>query len=281
MGDEDLRSPTSPHETHSVLQERGASVIDFRLNYLAVVFIPASDIQPKPDMIVTVVKAFQDKEFIPGTFHEMPSPAGPPQTRLRMSSSNNEWQLNFGSKRVQIAKNMLDQRGSNLGSVSDFCSDALDLYGRVFNIIKKKASRLAVVTTFLLKEMTLNELQKAYLNLFHTTRSYAETPPIEWNWRSANRQSLDLDGFTDKINISTTAERVKGEISAPSGLAPLDRIRIRLDLNTIPENTENRFSMGHLAAFLNQIPGLHDSRLNEITELISGQVQENSYCSHS
>jgi hypothetical protein len=249
--------------------ETRCSLIDFKLVYQTVVFLDASDLGPKPNIVVEMVEAFRDKEFIPGNYQEIIPPTTV-QTRLRMSSPNNEWQVDFGLDRIQISKNILDIRGDNLGNLRDFCGQAVDLYGRVFGKIKKKAYRLSLLTSFLLKEMTVADLEAIYLKLFKTTSFYTENSPIEWIWKSVARTSFEISGLKEQMNVLSTVDRVKGGLGSPEGTIPIDRIRISMDLNTIAETNEHRFEMVHLTDFFNQMPGLHDSLLDQITELVNG-----------
>jgi len=244
-------------------------MIDIVMQYQAIVYVDAKDITPAPDIITGLVKTFRERELIPNTFQEVNVLSPAPQTRLRLSSPNGEWGVLFATNKIEITKNPVDPKGANLGELSTFCSDVSDFYGRILKTFSKRANRIALVTSFLLKEMTDNHLSAFYQKLFRPPQFYVANPPFEWNWRSAARISSDFAPHNEKLNVLMTLNRVRGDFKVAFGLQPFERLQLILDINTIQENSDYRFKLSHIKSFYARILRLHGSLLTEILEYMS------------
>jgi len=244
-------------------------MIDIILRYQGSIFVQASDITPNPDIVTTLIDTFRDKGFIPNTIHEI-SPFSPaPQARLRLSSPTNEWGITFASLRIDIEKNPIETKGTNMGEVSKFCFDVTDFFERISKRFKKRANRLSLVTVFLLTEMTEPNFSAIYSKLFKPPEFYAKQQPFEWNWRSVSKIPIDLEDIKDTLNVITNIDRTRGGLLTPTGTKEFDRIQISFDINTVQENTEYRFELTHIKAFYDRVVKLHDDLLKEIKEYIN------------
>ena len=243
-------------------------MIDTKMKYQASIFGDVSDIKPTPDNTKTLIDLFSDKRFIPNSFQELG--ASGVKIRLSFMSLNQEWIVTFPSNRIDIERHAIEPQGKNLGELSDFCSEVSNLFERVTKEFKKKANRIALVTNFLLEEMTEETLSNVYLKLFHPPKFYEENPPFEWNWRTVSRKPIDLDGRNETLNVITTINRVQGELPMRNETQLFDRVQLSFDINTTPENKEYRFEPQHIATFYNHALELHNNLLAEVREFING-----------
>jgi len=217
--------------------------------YQASVFGNLADIGPSPEIISKLLMLFSDKNLLPGTFTEISAQIPQPQTRLRLSSQNNEWNLNFATHRLDIEKNATYPKGQNLGTVEEFAEQAHEFFNRILTEFKKKGNRIALITSGLLKEMPEEKLADIYDKLFKPIPFYGDNSPFEWNTRSVARKTLEINGIQEPINVITNINRVRGQLMQPSNILEFDRIEIGFDINTIQENQETRFSVGAIESF--------------------------------
>lgn len=229
----------------------------------------ANDITPSPDIISPLIDIFRDKTFIPNTFQEIGPPSPVPKVRLRLSTTNNEWNIAFATHRIDIDKNPIEPRGSNLGELSDFCSEAMDFFERILNKFNKRANRLTLNTNGLFEEMTEAQLSTIHTKLFKTTKFYSENPPFEWDWRSVSEIPIKILELTDSLYVIIILKRVRGEIGGQSGVSKLDRIQCSPDINTSGQNTNYRFGLPHIKNYFPQALEIHNMLIEQIEEYIN------------
>ena len=247
-------------------------MIDTKIKYQATIFGNFSDIEPTPDNTKTLIDLFSDKELIPSVSYELEI-AVPvtlsPRARIGFASANREWTIEFLSNRIQIAKHAIESGGTNLGDLDRFCSDVSSLFDKITSEFKKKANRIALITYFILGKMTEETLSQTYLKLFKAPEFYIENPPFEWDWRTASREPIDLEGLNETLNIIVMINRSSGEFQTKDEVMPFDGIQLGFDINTIPENQEHRFDAQNIVSFYNQVLELHSSLSTEVTEFIN------------
>lgn len=244
-------------------------MIDIKMQYQASIFVNAVDLSPKPDNITSLMEIFKDRALIPGTFQQLSPPDLAPQIRLRLSSSNNEWAIMFAMRRIDIEKNPTDPKGSNLGDSVEFSAEVTDFFERLLTRFKKRANRLALITNFMLGEMTGERFETVYRQLFKTPKFYANNGPFEWNWRSASKSPIKLQELDESLNVITAINRVRGQFILGANLGDFDRVQLSLDINTAPENPEYRFDLSHIKDFYQKASEFHNTLCNEVLEYIN------------
>ncbi len=232
--------------------------------YQASVFGNLADISPSPELISKLLMMFKDKNLLPSTFQEISVHTPQPQTRLRLSSQNNEWTLNFATHRLNIEKNATDPKGQNLGTTEEFAEQAHELFNRILTEFKKKGNRISLITSGLLKEMPQEKLADIYDKLFKPIPFYGDNPPFEWNTRSVARMTLEINGIQESINVITDINRVRGQLMQPDNILEFDRIGIGFDINTIQENQETRFSVDAFESFFSGANEIRNQILKDL-----------------
>ena len=231
--------------------------------YQASLFGNLADLGPSPEVSSKLLMLFKDKNLLPNTFQEI-SVHTPPQPRLRLSSQNNEWNLIFAIKRLDIEKNATDPKGQNLGTVEEFAEQAHELFNRILTEFKKKGNRISLITSGMLKEMSQEKLADIYGKLFKPIPTYRDHPPFEWNARSVARMTLEINGFQESINVITNINRVRGRLMQPNNILEFDRIEIGFDINTISENQETRFSVEAIESFFSGANEIRNQILKDV-----------------
>jgi len=241
-------------------------MIDVKLKYQASIFIDGSDIIPTSDKITEILPLFRDKELIPGTFSEISANNPKPQTRLRLATTNNEWEINLASQRIDIIKSSTDAKGSNLGELEQFCQEAYELGERIIKKYSKNANRISMVSSFLLEEMEEKQLIGIYSRLFNAPAFYEKHAPVSWSWRTVARKEIDLNGEKELFNVILTIQRLQGDFGG--GVVPFDRIELLFDINTYQGNKNYRFGAEHLQMFYKKALGLYQNLFDEVGGLI-------------
>ena len=232
--------------------------------YQASLFVNLADISPTPELISKLLMLFKDKNLLPNTFQEISVHTLRPQTRLRLSSQNNEWNLNFATHRLDIEKNATDPKGQNLGTAEEFAEQAHELFNRILTEFRKKGDRISLITSGLLKEMPEEKLADIYDRLFNPIPFYGDNPPFEWNTRSVARKTLEINSIQESINVITDINRVRGQLIQPNNILEFDRIEIGFDINTIQENQETRFSVDAIESFFSGANEIRNQILKDL-----------------
>jgi hypothetical protein len=242
------------------------------MRYQASIFTDTSNITPTPNNFKKAIDMFSEKGLIPYPFHEL-KPQGPErftQQRIGLRSPTGEWLVNFPSGRIDIMKHLTEPQGKNMGELGKFCLEVTSFFEKIVKEFEKKAHRLALITEFLLGEMTDSNLSAIYLKLFKPPKFYAEALPFEWDWRSASKKQFDLEGEPENLNVITIINRTVGEMAIKGEVTRFDRIHLSFDINTTPENKSYRFDIRHITNFYDEIFKLHNDLLKEIGEFIYG-----------
>lgn len=162
-----------------------------------------------------------------------------------------------------------DIKGGNIGEISDFCSDAINFFTKIFEKYPKKANRLALVTTCLLEEMSNSEFNRIYQILFNSPSFYADNKPVEWGWNVVSRIERPIADLLENLNVISILKRLSGELEAKTERLPFQRILLQQDINTIPDSTEARFDLCHIPEFFSTAKTLHDDLETSILSFIN------------
>lgn len=245
-------------------------MIDIKLKYQASFFADIKSIKPTSETISILLETFRDKEFIPNIIQELGSPELGFEPRVQLTNLRGEWAITFGTNRVNIEKFFRDEKGNNIGTLENFCSDINEFYKRIYERFDIKSNRLALVTTYLLEEMSRETLDAAYTNIADPIQIYIDNPPFEWAARAAAKTPIRFIGMEEIINVLTTISRAKMEMNLPDKIIPLDRIQVQLDINTNQESSNSRFDKTNTNEFYKAILPIHNTLLSEVEDKIHG-----------
>jgi hypothetical protein len=246
-------------------------MIDIKVKYQASIF--TSSIEANPTNISSLMSLFADKGFIPITYQELPGinqmqQVSSPPLRFSLKTADNEWVVGFRTGRIDVEKNMTDAKGKNLGEINQFGSDAKDIFIKILNKYPQRANRIALASNLIFNEMPTDVLDNVYLKLVHPTKIYVENPPVEWNVRSVSRLNKIINSNAELFNFCSEIGRFSGQMNIDQSIAPLDRIAITLDINSIIADGRERFDEAGISGFCDEAPTWHNGLLNELTEKI-------------
>jgi hypothetical protein len=243
-------------------------MIDIKVRYQAVVFMPG--IEANQSNISQMMGLFADKGLVPTTFQEMSIATLFSQLQFALQSPDNEWNIRFGVDRIDISKNATDKKGSNIGTIEQFCADVTDNFLKIISKHTQKANRIALSSNVFLKEIAEDESQAVYLKFLKPIKIYSENIPNEWTSKMVARVPKQLNSTIEIFNFITDISKINGHFNLNKESIPVDRIAINMDINSIPNNTINRFGEAEIIDFYKNSPVWH----NEVTGEILNKIKQ-------
>lgn len=242
-------------------------MIDFTLKYQAVIFGAFDEITPTPDTLSYFIDKFRDKELIPSTFQEI-TPSGVVKNRFIFKSPNDEWNIEFGSDRLDIKKVNRDINVSDFGDKMLFISDIKNILQIIFKKFPRKANRISFVSQYFCKQFEKKELNNILQKVSNLPETFKENPPVNWNHRYVTRIEKKVNGKNELTNFIGEMNRVQGNLKIDSKIEKFDRIELKFDINTFQENQEYRFSLDDLNIFYSEVSNWEEKLLNEFIILM-------------
>jgi hypothetical protein len=241
-------------------------MIDINLKFQVVLFGSFEDISPKPETLKYLIDAFAEKELIPTTIQEL----GPNGifNRISLKSSDNVWNLQFMSNRIDIEKTNKNIGETKMESIDDFITEANDIIKRLDEKFHKKYNRLSLVTRNLLKEMNPDEIFSIFSKISKTIEFYDLNKPVDWRNRIVSRIPLKISE-EETINVISDINRLKGSLKINSKIQEIDRVELKFDINTFQGNTEYRFSLEDIGIFLEEVTKIEKQLILDYIKLFS------------
>ena len=242
---------------------------EVKLKYQASIFVNAEDITPNPDSIKALIDMFSDKALIPSTFYELKGILHQ-KPRLRLSNSNNEWEISFGSQRIDINKHSLEPEGSNVGELHKFLIEIAGWYERILSYYPKRCKRIAFNTNSIFLDTSEDDLVNIYNRLFLPPKFYTRYLPFEWNWRSGARIPIKIKKLKETLYAITSINRIRTEMAHGKEAKNFDSLQLAFDISTTDEDSEYRFVLPHIMSYYEQSIDLFNDLNVEIKEYIYG-----------
>ena len=191
-----------------------------------VFFTDNKDVGVDPQSISKYMTALAKFELIPSFGSEFNPAINEKRNFLRMVTSDEHVQVNFGVG----ATNITIRDKDNVGEISDFLSSLLSSLNELTPF--KKSNRLSVITSTLISG-SFDE----YSVVFGSLYSHHDNIPFEWDYRAGYK--IDLQDVELGMNKVITCR--KGMNGAVGGNI-IDSIVTEVDINTPFENQIQRYS---------------------------------------
>jgi len=150
-----------------------------------------------------------------------------------------------------------------------FLSRSRDILSHVLKVSGQKAWRLACVQEGLLAEMPEKEMESVEDRVIRRPTGFGHAK--EWDTRSVWRVPRAFSALTEECNEIMAVRRLQGEfgsrtvVRAPDGQSSIvattaqrfDRIRIDLDINTLPTTEDSRFAEDDVIGFFDAAAKWH------------------------
>ncbi len=243
---------------------------DLRLRHLASVFVDAASVYPTPHDITELMKLLGG-EFLPLSVQEQ-GPVGSVQ-RMGFHAPQTGWQVFLLAERFNVVQSPTDARGSNMVDFADFSLAAASKLNALLGYFGRKAYRLAAVQEGLLPELTDEHVHRILRKLVCLPPTFEAQPPFEWDWRIASQIPRRVAEATEATNTILTARRIAGTLHPPTGeQVDFARIRVDIDINTVPGNTTARFGQREVTAFFDDVTGWHSELAREFLAFVDQEV---------
>ncbi|MBN1570615.1 MAG: hypothetical protein JXA73_22420 [Acidobacteria bacterium] len=240
------------------------------MKYQTSFFGNLADLKPSADTIPPLLQIFREQALLPSTYQQVQlGPSLDPQVRLRLSSTRNEWIIEFDIDRITIEKNSIKPLGANMGLLEDFARTSEDYLGRILSLFPRKGTRLSLVTDGLMDQMTEEGLQEVYSRILVPLGYYHNNPPHLWNSRCIARGAIDMAQGQESINVITQVNRVQGKFLMQGGIG-FDRIQVIFDINTFQDNMQPRFDIEAVRAYNTSALQLRETILTDLRERLNG-----------
>lgn len=226
--------------------------MDKVLNYQMSLFGMFTNVQPNLELTMKIFESLKDEGFVPGTVQV--NTVNPienrmiSETRLQLITADRSWSVVFFAERIDI--NYSFQGGDTwIATIDEVSSKVKRICDKAFApIAATTGTRLAVNGQFLLKEMD-DKTKKKFISRFLIQ-------PKVYNGGSLAEWSVHYNSLTDIHTNDTSLEKCNfiiniGDIigvDTKTGTASI-RTSVGLDINTSPQNTENKYTVIDLLYF--------------------------------
>lgn len=138
---------------------------------------------------------------------------------------------------IQADINVNDNKISNT-DVDIFFNNVKKVYSLLYKIMGVKANRISLVTTYLSEDNNSQFETHAIPDEYFKGKNV-----FEWNVRSTIRDCVNLSGKEESINVVSSVSKTKGmfgiTVPFPNNYE-FEGVVYDIDINTIPENLNNR-----------------------------------------
>jgi hypothetical protein len=238
-------------------------------SFKASFFSDWENFKPSSDTIPPLLDVFREPQFLPNIMHEVDLSTGKQHPRLRLSTSDNEWLIEWEKNRINIEKKPLAASCENMGLIEDFTRNITDFLGRILSKFPKKGNRLALISHERVDEIDSSQLQEIYFRFNNPIDFYQDHPPENWVNRAVARIDDTIGERTEKFNVITTVSRAQGEYIGVEG-NPFDRIDLKFDINTFQGNQDNRFEITDMNLFFQKVLEIRKNLIEKLEQKIHG-----------
>ena len=242
---------------------------DIKIRNLASVFVDAVAISLSGPALGRLLVDLDDDDLVSETIQEM-GPAGP-STRVLLRNQRDETLIILGSHRFDFAR--LGHPSTPEGFRS-FCTDSGSTLATLISHFDLKGHRLALVQEGFMAEMSPESMTEVADRLVQRSPSFSGVEPFEWDWRVSIHVDRNFSGLTETTNTIVTAKRCSGSMRRGGPLGQdeqrFDRIRVDLDVNTIPDDNTPRFNADSVRDYFSEAHAWHVDLEQEVGSFIQG-----------
>ncbi|MBR3888672.1 MAG: hypothetical protein IKJ32_06195 [Clostridia bacterium] len=213
------------------------------LNYQFSIFGDFSDITPNDSKnVIELLKLYEDMNFIPSIFQEIPLGGLPSKLTNRIMLSNSDgWSMNIGNVRIDLSISKNEKSKFKDMNIDEILVEVKEIFKRFLNLYNKKCNRIAFNTLFLFELQQSQQIDDKHAEKGNLIQFYNENKIEEWNEKyisQVEEQSLD----NEIINIGTLLNKSSGEILLGNkGITFENNIVLQFDINTTPRISTHRF----------------------------------------
>lgn len=237
--------------------------------YLFVAYGNYSDITPNTENIKFFFNNFLEKQLIPNQFQEVnlnflninKDLKSELVNRLGLTSLDKKWEIRFDLDKVEFLFSEDISNESTL-QVDTFGEKVLEYLEIIDSRFSKKHTRIGLVVQYLISEVNSRDVFNKHgkpLDYFK------EEDPIEWGNKVVVRKIFEIPN-KEIVNISNDLKWLKASIVSNSTDSLFEGLHLAIDINTLHENSNDRFDLNSIKSFLQKSIEIHktieDQNLN-------------------
>lgn len=210
----------------------------------------AAGVEPGSADMVTVLGGLigAGHKFLPSTFSEIDGASGQMATRLRLATEDG-WEILFPLGRVDIV--LLTPDLSKSVSFPDFRQKASEILEVALRSHTRRAHRLAFQCQMIVEGLSADQRNASGRNMVVAPDDVSWWAPFEWNTRAVTRVPF-ASVNNELVNVGASVTRGTGEYRFGARSQVMDAVLMEYDVNTVPENDQDRFSRDDAFSFIDE-----------------------------
>lgn len=236
-----------------------------RTSYNVFVFGDFKNIEYNTETVLKLMELFKDFNLLPNSIQEFnPQISMVPISRPFFSTIDNSFSIEIGAERIAIRSEVSNN------DLQNFTKDVLILIDKVFESFEKKSTRVSLVQEMLFPEFESEKLDSIYRKFNNPIDYYMGESPLEWHTTSVLRSKIEDGEVQEVVNNVTSVNRVQGAILENLKEIEFDRINLKVDINTIPQKTEDRLTSNHIKVFLDYAVHTSENIISQVESVVNG-----------
>lgn len=227
-----------------------------------------NDIHPTTENIIYLIEHLKDYNMVPSVIQEtqINNINEPPIQLQRLSLISSD-----GKERVVILANRLDYEVISTDDAPLILEQRSALNEKICKIIhviltkfNKNSSRLALNVASFIVNQTSAEIKNFTKKYSNPITIYNEFPLSEWSTHLMARKEINICSKQNTLNINTFISSVNNAKQGIIGAIESKGFSVNVDINTIAENSNLRFSATDLASFIETATTFWDNIIKEV-----------------
>lgn len=248
----------------------------FIRNIQFVIFGDFRDIDAQPEKIINISTKLLENGIsaIPGTFQQMnPSVGMKAFERIMYTNTKEKYNIQIGMDKIQVNKAIVDNKLYNFVTETELFLSKLK---KIIKSLKDSEQglppgyRVSLIIDILHDKEKLKPFNEIYNSFNNKLPNYDADETFEWNTRAVKRNTVNVLGLPEVMNIVSEVSRVNGEVNVFGQTEQFDTIQAKIDINTIDENRNLRVTDEFISQFLTYSYDLFTSQYNDIEVKIIG-----------
>lgn len=233
------------------------------------------EISPSISTIKTFVELFEDKGLIPNQYQELSinigkepihNPTGT-VSRLKLTSSDKSLNINFNSDRIDFILNNINVGVFEMLDSDAFIAEIQEIIGRIGSVFNKTHKRIGFVSSFLINQIDLVEVQNRILS---NIPFFDDKQKANWTCRNSIKVNIESDS-TELCNAIVDVNKIEANLFMNNKNSIFKGVLLNIDINTISENSEYRFTTENISRYLNEMLTLQNIIYIEYLNKINGE----------
>lgn len=233
-----------------------------------------SDIKPTSENMMFLLENFKEYGLIPTLTTEynitasIDSSKAPVQNqiqRMALLSNDNTEQIMIGTNRIDYVITADSDMRFSEENFEEFNEKINNAFSKIFQNFDKKSNRIALNTESLVVNLSDQEIAKFMSKFSNPLRLY-QNELDEWNTHLMIRCDKEIER-EEKINVITNISKIVYNKLIDEESIPNIGFLLQMDINTIAENTTQRFAADHIQKFASVACNLWNTIVDEVEEI--------------